>query len=224
MELTWYGHSNMKLVDDAVVVIDPFFQGNPKAPSDADAIKSCDLVLVTHDHGDHVGQAVDICRTTGAKLVGVFDTVCKLVDQGLPQAQALGMNIGGTITEAGVRINMVQALHSSASGVATGYILTFQDEFCAYHSGDTGLFGDMELFGRFHDIDLAMLPIDGHFNMDAGQAAYACKLLGCKAVAPMHWGTFPILAQSTDEFAAELKRHAPSTKMVDIRPGQTVTL
>ena len=224
MELTWYGHSNMQLAARTVVVIDPFFQGNPTAPQGEEAVTACDLVLVTHDHGDHVGQAVDICKRTKAKLVGVFDTVTKLVEQGLPQGQAVGMNIGGSVSEAGVRVKMVQAFHSSASGVAAGYIVTFPDGFCAYHSGDTGLFGDMELFSRFHDIDLAMLPIDGHFNMDAEQAAYACKLLGCKAVAPMHWGTFPILAQNTDEFAAALAKHAPKTTMVDIRPGQTVTL
>lgn len=218
--LTWFGHSNFRLASDTVsLFIDPFFAGNPTAPVGFEQAGRPDLVLVTHDHGDHVGQAVEICKNTGATLVGVYDTVTHLVAKGLPEAQAVGMNLGGTVTLNGVAIKMVQALHSSASGCPAGYILTFPDGFCLYHAGDTALFSSMELFGRFHDIHLALLPIGGHFTMDANDAAYACKLLRARQVAPMHWGTFPVLAQGTDPFSQALETHAPDTALVLLTPG-----
>ncbi|MDO9082595.1 MAG: metal-dependent hydrolase [Humidesulfovibrio sp.] len=223
MQLTWFGHSNFRLEEGGVsVLIDPFFEGNCKAPCTWQGIENCDAVLVTHDHSDHVGQAAEICRATGATLVCLFDTAPKMKGLGVPAEQVLGMNIGGTVAAAGVHVKMVQAVHSSATGAPAGYILTFASGFCAYHSGDTALFSDLKLFRRFFDIDLAMLPIGGWFTMDAREAAVACSFLGCRNVAPMHWGTFPVLAQNTDAFAAALKEHAPGTQLVTLRPGEPV--
>lgn len=220
MELTWFGHSNFRLERDGVAFsIDPFFEGNPKAPSPWSSLGPVNAVLLTHDHGDHVGQSVDIAKARKVPLVGVYDTVNKLIGQGLPQDLGLGMNLGGTVKMDGVRVSMVQALHSTASGVCAGYILTWHDGFCAYHSGDTALFGDMELFARFHKIKLALLPIGGWFTMDSRQAAYACKLLGCELVAPMHWGTFPVLEQNTAAFKEHLADYAPKAKVLDLVPG-----
>lgn len=220
MELTWFGHSNFRLERDGVAFsIDPFFEGNPKAPPTWSSLGPVNAVLVTHDHGDHVGQSVDIAVSLKVPLVGVYDTVNKLIGQGLPQDLGLGMNLGGTVKMAGVQVNMVQALHSTASGVCAGYILTWPDGFCAYHSGDTSLFGDMELFDRFNKIKLALLPIGGWFTMDSRQAAYACKLLGCELVAPMHWGTFPVLEQNTAAFKKHLADYAPNAKVLDLIPG-----
>jgi len=220
MQLTWFSHSNFLLQADGVrVLIDPFFEGNPTAPVTWQSVGKVDAVLVTHDHGDHVGQAAEICQATGAKLVCIFELGQKMQAAGVPGGQILGMNIGGTVEAAGVRVKMVQAFHSSATGAPAGYILTFPGGFCAYHSGDTALFSDMKLFRRLFDIDLAMLPIGGWFTMDAGEAAVACRFLGCRMVAPMHWGTFPVLAQNTDAFAAALKEHAPETKLVKLEPG-----
>lgn len=223
MQLTWYGHSNFRFEHEGIAfAIDPFFLGNPTAGVGCEAVGKVDAVLLTHDHADHVGQALEICRNTGAPLVGVFDTLRELISQGLPESQAIGMNIGGTVDVAGAKIHMVQAMHSSASGVATGFIVTFPDGFCLYHAGDTGIFSSMQLFSAFHDIDLALLPIGGHFTMDPRQAAYACKLLGCRKVVPMHWGTFPILEQNTDDFARQLQSTAPDTQLLQIAPGQTI--
>ena len=221
MLLTWFGHSNFMLQEDALnVLIDPFFEGNPTAPSGwRKCLGHVDAVLVTHDHGDHVGQAAEICQATGAELVCLFDTVPKMKGLGVPGEQILGMNIGGTVEVAGLRVKMVQAVHSSATGSPAGYILTFPGGYCAYHSGDTALFSDMKLFRRFFDIDLAMLSMGGWFTMDAVEAAVACSFLHCKNVAPMHWGTFPILAQDTNAFAAALKEHAPDTRLVPLTPG-----
>lgn len=225
MQITWNGHSNFYFEHaETTFLIDPFFEGNPCAPDSCDLNRPVDAVLVTHDHGDHVGQAVDICRATGAPLVAVFDTVNSLIDQGLPPEQGIGMNIGGTVEIDGVQIHMVQAMHSTATGVAAGYILTYPDGFCLYHAGDTGLFASMQLFSAFHDIDVALLPTGGHFTMGPRQAAFACKMLGCKNVVPMHWGTFPILEQNTDNFAYQLKATAPDTKLLAMQPGETISL
>ncbi|MGE4504127.1 MAG: metal-dependent hydrolase [Desulfovibrionaceae bacterium] len=221
MQITWFGHSNFRIdFDGKSLFIDPFFEGNPSAPIGYDKAGRADLVLVTHDHGDHVGQAVELAREGGAPLVGVFDTVQKLAGLGLPAEFGVGMNIGGTVEQLGIRIKMVQAMHSSASGAATGYILTFPSGFTLYHAGDTGLFQSMALFAEFHDIDLALLPVGGWFTMDPEQAAYACKLLRCKRTIPMHWGTFPILEQNTDGYAAALQKHAPGTELLVLEPGK----
>ena len=223
MRITWNGHSNFYLEHaGSRVVIDPFFEGNPSAPGGHERIAEADAVFLTHDHGDHVGQALDICAATGAQLVGVFDTVNALVERGLDPDQGLGMNLGGTVQVAGLAATMVQAEHSSATGVAAGFILTWPDGLCVYHAGDTALFASMGLFPEFHAIDLALLPIGGWFTMDPPQAAHACKLLRCGAVAPMHWGTFPILEQNTDAFAKELERRAPGTRLVQLTVGEPV--
>jgi Predicted Zn-dependent hydrolases of the beta-lactamase fold len=223
MRLTWYGHSNFLLRQNGTtLLVDPFFEGNPTAPVSHEDVEKIDAVLLTHDHQDHVGQAVEICRSRKVPLVGVFDTLKSLFAQGLPQDLGIGMNIGGTVQVAGADVHMVQAMHSSATGAATGFIITFPDGFCVYHSGDTGIFSSMQLFSVFHDIDLALLPIGGHFTMDPRQAAYACKMLGCRKVVPMHWGTFPILEQGTEEFAKQLDDSAPDTELLHVAPGETI--
>lgn len=214
--LIWHGHSNFELharSDEgvSVVFIDPFFEGNPSA-GPSRVISRADLVLVTHDHHDHVGAAVGICVSTGAQLVAMVETAARLQEAGVPASQIAnghGINIGGSIDLAGLSVTMTQATHSSATGVAAGYILRLADGFTIYHAGDTGIFAGMELWGRLYDIDLALLPIGGRYTMDPPQAAEACRLLGCKAVTPMHWGTFPVLEQNTERFQAELTQRAP---------------
>lgn len=226
--LIWHGHSCFEVrTPDAVVLIDPFLDGNPKSPGKAAAIARCDLVLVTHDHGDHVGQAVEICQRTGAMLGAIVGTAGKLGAAGVPQAQivgGIGFNIGGTIEVKGVKATMTQAFHSTDSGAPTGYILTLPDGFTLYHAGDTGIFASMETWGRLYNIDHALLPIGGHFTMDARQAAMATALLGAKAVTPMHWGTFPILTANTQAFAKELAAFAPASTLVAMEPGAPVAI
>lgn len=225
MKITWNGHSNFRLeAGDAVLYFDPFFVGNPSAPSTYQDVDRCDLILVTHDHADHLGQALELAVKHDAEVVAIFDLIQSLLAQGLPESLGVGMNVGGTVVRKDIAVSMVQAMHSSAAGSPVGFILTFPDNYCVYFAGDTGLFASMELFGEFHDIDLAMLPMDGRFNMDAAQAAHACKLLGCKKVIPMHWGTWPILAQSTEPFARELAKRAPGVELLSMKPGQTLEL
>jgi len=220
MEITWYGHANFGLkTPNGTVLIDPFFAGNPTAPISWQDVDACDLILLTHDHGDHVGQTLELAARHNAEVVAMFDIIRALVDQGLPERLGTGMNIGGTVNRLGIDIQMVQAMHSSVHGAPAGYILTLPDGTCLYDAGDTGLFGDMALFAEFHDIDIAILPVGGHFTMDAKQAAYACKLLKCRKLIPQHWGTFPVLAQNLDALAGHLADMAPETELVELKVG-----
>jgi len=224
MEITWLGHSNFRIkTNEATVFIDPFFVGNPMAPMTHEEVNKCDLVLLTHDHGDHLGQTLELSSTHNAEVVAIFDIIQLLLTQGLSEKLGVGMNIGGTVKVHNMDVKMVQAMHSSTTGVAAGYIITMADGTCIYFAGDTGLFGDMALFAEFHDIDIAFLPIGGHFTMDAQQAAYACKLLKCKKVIPMHWGTFPVLANNTDSLRNELTKYSPGTEMVELKVGEPTT-
>ncbi|SKA66764.1 metal-dependent hydrolase [Desulfobaculum bizertense] len=229
LSVTWYSHANFLLEYDGVrILIDPFFTGNPQAPCTADEIAPVDAVLVTHDHGDHVGDAVALCAKHNVPLVTIVGTAEKLQQQGVPAdciANGIGMNIGGTLEIKGVKITMTQAFHSSESGAPTGFILRFPDGTTVYHAGDTGIFSSMQLFGELYSIDVAMLPIGGVFTMDPLQAAKACELLGCSTVIPMHWGTFPVLEQNTEHFAQALAaRGLNAVKMLAPEPGTAVIL
>lgn len=226
--VTWLGHSAFLLEDQGVrILIDPFLEGNPKATLAPKDVGAVDIVMVTHDHGDHVGQAVDICKRTGAMLAAVVGTAGKLQEQGVPAGQILngiGFNMGGTLEVKGVRMTMVQAFHTSESGQPVGYILRLPGGAVVYHAGDTCLFGDMALWGELYRIDLALLPVGGVFTMDAAQAARACALLKAPKVIPMHWGTFPVLAQDTGEFCQCLATAAPACQCLKVAPGESVTV
>ena len=224
-DITWFGHSAFKIASpEAQVIIDPFFA--PSTGVTADTAGDADIVLVTHDHGDHVGDAVSLCRRTGALLGAIVGTAGKLAEEGVPMEQimnGIGFNMGGTVTHKGVSVTMTQAYHSSDSGSPAGYIVRMPDGLTVYHAGDTCIFSGMELWGQLYDIDVALLPVGGVFTMDARQAALACKLLRCKAVVPMHWGTFPLLAQNTESFKTELARLRLSCNCVEMAPGETVS-
>ena len=224
-DITWFGHSAFKIsTPDARVIIDPFFA--PSAGVTAEDAGDVDIVLVTHDHGDHVGDAVSLCQRTGAHLGAIVGTAAKLGEAGVPAGQiinGIGFNMGGTVSCKGVDITMTQAYHSSDSSSPAGYIVRMPDGLTVYHAGDTCVFSGMELWGQLYDIDVALLPVGGVFTMDARQAALACKLLGCKAVVPMHWGTFPVLAQNAASFKAELERMKLACRCVEMAPGETVS-
>lgn len=224
--ITWYGHSAFAIDDaHARVVIDPFFA--PSSGCAPEQITAADMVLVTHDHADHVGDAVALCRRTGAALGAIVGTAEKLAAAGVPQAQVLngiGFNMGGSVRHKGVEVTMTQAYHSSESGAPAGYIVRMPDGLTVYHAGDTCVFAGMELWGRLFSIDVALLPVGGVFTMDGRQAALACQLLRCRRVIPMHWGTFPALSKNTDAFRDALDALGLADRLVDMRPGQTVHL
>ncbi len=227
-QLTWHGHANFQIQCDGVnILVDPFFTGNPTAVTSPGAIAKPDIVAVTHMHGDHSGDAVTILKSTGALLATCVGVGEQFQAQGIPAEQILnghGFQIGGTVTCKGVAITMTQAFHTIDGVAPVGFIFTFPSGYTVYHAGDTGIFSTMEIFGELYDIDLALLPAGSVYTMDVTQAAYAAKLLKAKAAVPMHWGTFPVLAQNMDAFPAALAKQAPDCRCIVMQPGQTVAL
>ncbi len=223
--ISWLGHSAFKLEDEKTsvrVLVDPFFT-NP-AMQEFAVKDGVDLVLITHDHGDHVGSAVEICQQTGASVGCIVGTSGRLVEAGVPAEQVIcgGFNMGGTLECKGVKVTMTPAYHSSDTGSPTGYIITMPDGITVYHAGDTCVFSGMALWGKLFSIDVALLPIGGFYTMDARQAVMACGLLKCRAVIPMHYATFPILAQDASEFETLMAKEMSSCKCVVIKPGESV--
>ncbi len=225
-EILWHGHANFQVTSGGLsVLVDPFFTGNPTCTIGWEQAPRADVVLVTHDHGDHVGDAVAICRQHGALCCAVVETASALVNRGLPpELIGAAANLGGTAEVRGARITLTPAFHTSETGTPLGYVVRMPDGFTFYHSGDTALFGDMALIGEEHDLDLAMLPIGDFYTMNPSQAARAAGLLKPKAVVPMHWGTFPPLVQEPDGFAAIMAATLPDIRVIRMHPGQRVSL
>lgn len=221
-QVTWYGHSAFKVTTASQsILFDPFLDDNPKCTCSWKDIGAVDIVLITHDHADHIGQVIDICKNSQAKLACTVGTAEKLIALGIPQEQVfigIGFNMGGTISHNNIKITMVPAFHTSESGTAAGYIVTMPDGFTVYHAGDTCIYGDMSLWAKLYPIDLSLLPIGGVFTMDSRQAALACEFLKTKYAIPMHWGTFPVLEQNTDNFKNELKKNQYKTECIILEP------
>ncbi|MEM2546286.1 MAG: metal-dependent hydrolase [Candidatus Bathyarchaeia archaeon] len=200
--------------------MDPWLNGNPASPIKASNVGEADIVYVTHDHFDHLGEAFEICRQTGAAFVGTFEIGNYARENGVERVY--GLNIGGSVELEGVKLHVVQAFHTASRGVPTGVVLEGEGKRI-YHAGDTGIFGDMRLIGELYPLDLALIPIGGHYTMDASEAAEAVKLLKPKAVIPMHYGTFPVLAQSAQEFVEKVGVKASGVRVVVLKPGESYT-
>lgn len=230
LSVTWLGHSAflLKSPGGKAVLIDPWLQ-NPKAPPGAKDVAPVDLILVTHGHSDHMGETVRIAQRTQAQVVAIHEICLYLQKQGVTGAQ--GMNKGGTMSIAGVKVTMVDARHSSgvdaggtvvSGGEPAGFVVEFENGYRVYHAGDTSVFGDMKIIADLYTPSLAFLPIGGLYTMDPREAAYACKLLKPNHVVGMHYGTFPVLAGTP----AELRRNLPASMkniVVELEPGQPVS-
>ena len=227
VKIRWLGHSGFSIRDGKTALIDPWLEGNPKASGGVDTFPKAELLLLTHDHFDHAGDAVALARKTGALVVGIFEVVGDLKAKGVPEGQLLngggGMNVGGTVRVEGFEITMTEAQHSCTLGAPAGYVIKTPSGVTVYHSGDTGIFAGMSLIGELYPVDVALLPIGSVFTMDYRQAAKACALLKAKAVMPMHYGTFPILEPTADRFVAELAKVSPGTRPIVLAPGEEVT-
>ena len=214
---TWYGHScyEVRTPGDKVILIDPWFK-NPRSPRTADSIERCDVLLVTHGHFDHMGEAVALASRLRPAWPCMHEMSLWLARRLPGGADAvIGMNKGGTVEVADLRITMVHADHSAGDwnpggettlylGDPAGFVVDLENGFCFYHAGDTTAFGDMRLIGELHHPELAILPIGGHYTMGPREAALAVELLGVKHVIPVHYGTFPILAGTPDQLRSEL--------------------
>jgi L-ascorbate metabolism protein UlaG (beta-lactamase superfamily) len=218
MKITWIGHSALKLEGSKTVFIDPFLTGNPAASLSLDSVTRADVVVVTHDHGDHLGDGYAICKKTGATLVSIFEIAEDGAKQGI---KAEGMNIGGTVTVNGVAVSLVPAFHTAGlGGTATGAIVEL-DGKTVYHAGDTGLTMEMQLIGEMYTPDIAFLPIDGRFNMGPKMAAKAVELLNVSRVVPFHYDTFPLVHSSPEEFK---KLVGDKSDVIIMKPGEIIEL
>jgi L-ascorbate metabolism protein UlaG (beta-lactamase superfamily) len=224
--IKWLSHSGFIIIspEGRTIIIDPWIEGNPLCPIKLDDIKAADIVLMSHDHFDHVGNAVDIAKKTGAILVAPPETVARFqAELGLATENVLygmGMNIGGSAEIKGIKVTMTQAFHSTQTASCAGYIIKLEDGTIIYHAGDTGIFESMRLLGELYPIDLALLPIGSVFTMDSYQASKALTLLRPKRVMPMHYRTFPILEQSADNFVTLARKEAPGVEIIVLEPGQ----
>ncbi|MGA7396086.1 MAG: metal-dependent hydrolase [Solirubrobacterales bacterium] len=236
MELRYHGHSCFELIDgETTVLVDPFLApNNPLATATADDVDPTHIVL-THGHADHVADAVGVAKRTNAECVAMVELANWLEENGVENVS--DPNLGGTVRFDWGSVKLVPAWHTNTIpgsgerpfsaelgtpiGVPAGLIFEIGG-LTIYDAGDTCLFGDMELIGRRHGVDLALLPIGGHYTMDREDAAYAAKLIGAKRVIPIHYNTFPAIETEVAAFADDLTNHGIEALIV--QPGETVSL
>ncbi|MFW6115304.1 MAG: metal-dependent hydrolase [Thermodesulfobacteriota bacterium] len=230
--IRFLGHAFVEFTtsDNKVILFDPWTKddGNPACPIGTQEVERADLVLVSHDHFDHLGSAAAICRNTGALLGGPVQTVGRLIEEGLNQDLVVnfgsGYMVGGGVEFDWVKVVSIPAFHSSDTACAIGTIAIAADGTTVYHAGDTSLFGDMELFGRLYPLDVALVPIGGVFTMDSFQASEAVRMLNPKLAVPIHYASFPIVAKTADDFIKQCSDKAPHVKIAALSAGETVTI
>lgn len=208
MKIIWLGHSGFRIeIADQVLLVDPWLRGNPsfdEARFD-EAIAGTTQILISHGHGDHSGNAVEIAKATGAPLVGIYDWISWVTEA--EGVEGVGFNKGGTVTFGDVAVTMVNACHSSSvvvdgmpvySGAEAGFMIAGEGK-TIYFMGDTDVMADMAIFAELHAPDIGIVPIGGHFTMDPPRAGFACrKFFDFKTIIPCHYRTFPLLAQNAD--------------------------
>ena len=246
IELLWLGQAAVKAtsVSGKVIMIDPFLTNNPKTPQqykNLDALGKIDVILVTHGHGDHLGDAAELAKKHNAPVFGPAGLNSTLIALGiLPANLAPRMGKGGTVTPLGpdIKITATRAEHSSeltwknpatgkeeihVGGEPVGYIVEFENGFKIYHMGDTGLFGDMRWIAEYYKPDLVFIPIGGHFVMSPQDAAVATRdMLKPKHAVPIHYGTFPVLRGTPEEYVKALGQQT-ATKVHSINPGDKLS-
>ncbi len=235
--ITWFGHSCVEVVSPGgkTIIFDPWY-ANPTSPKAPDAVDRCDLLLVTHGHYDHFGNALQIASRTRPAWPAIHELSLWLGRNYAGKDEVIGMNKGGTVEAAGLQVTMTPADHSAgdwnAGGETTlylgdpvGFVVTLEDGTRIYDAGDTALFGDMRLIREQWHPDIAFLPIGGHFTMDPESAAIAVEYLGVRDVLPIHYGTYPILAGTPDRLrAAILARGQTDITVHSPARGETIRI
>ena len=218
MEIRYLGHAAFALTHEGTtVLIDPFLTGNPKAAASADEVDAT-TILISHGHGDHVGDAVAIAKRTGAPVVAIVEIANELGGEGV---DVFDPNIGGTVTFDWGWVRLTPAWHTSTTpkgtaNVPAGLLINFEDTII-YHLGDTCVFSDLQLVGKRHPIDIALMCIGGHYTMDRIDAVTACDFVGADTVIPCHYNTFPPIETDAEAFKKDVK----ASDVVILEPGQT---
>jgi L-ascorbate metabolism protein UlaG (beta-lactamase superfamily) len=222
-KLTWHGHATLGLETGGYkLIIDPFFEGNPSAdisPAEVEA----DFLLVSHGHGDHVGDAVAIAKRTGATIISNYEIAGWFSEHGVEKTH--GQHLGGGHKHPFGYLKLTLALHGSMlpdgsyGGNPCGFLITTHDGKKIYTAQDTGLFGDMKLIGE-EGLDVAVIPIGDNYTMGPDDALRAVKMLTPKVVIPIHYNTWPLLAQDADSWKQRVEQETNS-KVVVLRPGES---
>lgn len=219
MRIRWLGHAAFEISEgEKVVLVDPWLRGNPLAAAKPEDFEKVDVIVVTHDHQDHLGDAVEIAKKTGALVVAVPELAAYVEELG---ASAQGQNMGSFADARGVEVALVQAFHTCSRGAPAGALVRMGGK-TVYHMGDTSLFGDVALIGELYKPDVALVPIGGFYVMGPLEAAKAVELMKPKVSVPMHYATFPVLEKSPDRFVEEVSKRAPEVKVVVLKPGESL--
>jgi L-ascorbate metabolism protein UlaG (beta-lactamase superfamily) len=224
MKITFLGHAAFALEHDGkTVLIDPFLTGNPKAAAKADDV-AADAIFITHGHGDHVGDTVDIAKRTGAPVVAIVELADEL---GKSVENVYDPNLGGTVDLDWVSVRLVPAWHTgtspSGNTIATpaGLVIEMGGKRI-YHLGDTALFSDLALPGKRGHIDVALVPIGGHYTMDRFDAVVAAELLKADQIIPIHYNTFPPIETDVQAFKSDVQ-NAGHAEVIVLEPGESHT-
>lgn len=224
--LTWLGHAAFRIDTPGGkrVYVDPFLNGNPKCPESELEPERVDAILITHGHGDHYGDTIELAQRFDCTVVAPVELADWLQGQGVESVR--DPNKGGTVDLEGVKVTLTHAQHSSSTNDGTyagepcGLVVELEDGFTLYFAGDTNVFGDMALIARIYGPDVAVLPIGDHYTMGPREAAVALELLNVRRCVPCHYGTFPVLTGTPEQ----LRELAPEVEILAPQPGESVEL